>query len=205
MKKIIIILICLQLHFVSFAQIFNNFNEVTPYEGEIAAVKKGDQWGFIDKEGNLIIAFRDNFVLTKNINNSGDISLYPVFRNERCLIKKLVDNSYFFGYIDKTGNEVISPKYLNASNFKNGYAIIVKNSEDVIGYNKVLKKDIISTKIEEFIINPSGEIVKYLENPRNNDVPQTSPKTPPSLYSKFIAPNIIAVKKKDQKWDIYKF
>jgi len=205
MKNLIIIILCLQFQFVSFAQIFNDVDEVTPFQEELAAIKKGSQWGFIDKEGTLVIDFRNDLVLTNNTDKMGKVSTYPVFNNERCLIKKLVGDIYYYGFIDKTGQVVIKPNYLNATKFKNGYAIVISASKDVIGYNKVLKKDVISSKIEEFIINPSGELVKYLENPRNNDSPKTKPKTPPVFYSKFIAPNLIAVKKKDQKWDIYEF
>lgn len=201
MKNLIIIFICFQLHFVSFAQIFNNVDEVTPFQEDLTAVKKGNEWGFIDKKGTLVIDFRSDLVLTNSNPNKEITSSYPVFKNGRCLIKKLIDNTYFFGFIDKKGNEIIEPIYLNATNFKNGYAIVILPSKDVIGYNEVLKKDIVSSKIEEFIINPSGEVVKYLENPRKN----ITSKTPPVFYSKFIAPNLIAVKKKDQKWDIYKF
>ena len=205
MKNLIIIIICLQFQFVSFAQIFNDVDEVTPFQEELAAIKKGNQWGFINKEGTLIIDYRSDFVLTKNTDKMGKVSSYPVFNNKRCLIKKLIGDIYYFGFIDKTGKVVIKPTYLNATNFKNGFAIVILTSKDVIGYNKVLKKDVVSTKIEEFIINPSGALVKYLENPRNDGSPKTKPKTPPVFYSKFIAPNLIAVKKKDQKWDIYKF
>lgn len=205
MKNLVIIIICLQLHVVSFAQIFNDIDQATPFQGDIAAVNKGNQWGFINKEGTLVIDYRNDFVLTNNIDKMGIVSSYPVFKDGRCLIRKLSGDTYFYGYIDETGNEVIKPNYLNASNFENGYAIVILTSINVIGYNEVLKKDIISSKIEEFIINPSGEKMKYLENPRSYDSPKTNPKTPPVFYSKFIAPHLIAVKKKDQKWDIYEF
>lgn len=205
MKNLVILIICLQFHLVSFSQIFNDIDEATPFQGEIAAVKKGNQWGFINKKGTLVIDYRSDFVLTKSIDKMGNTLLYPIFKDNRCLIKKLTGETYLFGYIDKTGKTIIEPIYLNATNFEDGYAIIISTSKDVIGYNEVLKKDIISSKIEEFIINPSGEMVKYLENPRNDDSPKTKPKTPPVIYSKFITPNIIAVKKKDLKWDIYEF
>lgn len=205
MKNFIILLICVHLHVVSFAQIFNDVDEVTELQGTIIAVKKGNQWGFIDNEGAVVIDFRNDFVLSPSTNNSGVTLLYPLFKDDRCMIKKLIDDTYYFGYVNTKGEEVIKPTYLNATNFKNGYAIVILPSKDKIGYNEVLKKDIVSSKIEEFIINTSGGIVKYLENPRNNTSPKTKPKTPPVLYSKFIAPNVIAVKKKDLKWDIYKF
>jgi len=205
MKNLVIIVICLQFHFVSFAQIFNDIDEATPFQGEIAAVKKGNQWGFIDKKGTLVIDYRNDFVLTKNTDEMGNAMWYPLFKDNRCLIRKLSGDTYFYGYIDEIGKTSIEPNYLNATNFENGYAIVILTSKDVIGYNEVLRKDIISSKIEEFIITPSGELFKYLENPRSDDSPKTKPKTPPVIYSKFIAPNIIAVKKKDQKWDIYEF
>jgi len=205
MKNLIIIIICLQFQFVSFAQIFNDVDQVTPFQEELAAIKKGSQWGFINKEGTLVIDYRNDLVLTNIMDEMGKTSTYPVFNNERCLIKKLIGDIYYYGFIDKTGNVVIKPNYLNATNFKNGYAIVILTSKDVIGYNEVLKKDVVSSKIEDFIINPSGEMLRYLENPRSNNSPKTKPKTPPVFYSKFIAPHLIAVKKKNQKWDIYEF
>jgi len=205
MKNIIVLIICLQFHLLSFAQIFSDINEVTPFQGDITAVKKGNQWGFINNKGVLVIDFRSDFVLTKQVNNKGTTTLYPVFKDERCLIKKLIGDTYFYGYINKSGKEIIDPIYLNATNFENGYAIVIVPSTNIIGYNKILKKDIISTKIEAFIINTSGQKVMYLENPRYDTSPKTKPKTPPTIYSKFIAPNLIAVKKKDLKWDIYEF
>lgn len=205
MKNLIIIIICLHFQFVSFAQIFNDVDQVTPFQEELAAIKKGSQWGFINKEGTLVIDYRNDLVLTNIMDKMGKVSTYPVFNNERCLIKKLIGDIYYYGFIDKTGNVVIKPNYLNATNFKNGYAIVILTSKDIIGYNEALKKDVVSSKIEDFIINPSGEMVRYLENPRSNNSPKTKPKTPPVFYSKFIAPHLIAVKKKDQKWDIYEF
>ena len=205
MKNLIIIIICLHFQFVSFAQIFNDVDQVTPFQEELAAIKKGSQWGFINKEGTLVIDYRNDLVLTNIMDKMGKVSTYPVFNNERCLIKKLIGDIYYYGFIDKTGNVVIKPNYLNATNFKNGYAIVILTSKDIIGYNEALKKDVDSCKIEDFIINPSGEMVRYLENPRSNNSPKTKPKTPPVFYSKFIAPHLIAVKKKDQKWDIYEF
>lgn len=205
MKNLVILLICFQFHFASFAQIYNDIDEVTPFQGEIAAVKKGNQWGFINKKGTLVIDYRSDLILSENIDKMGNTLLYPTFKDNRCLIKKLTNDTYLFGYIDENGKTIIEPNYLNATNFKDGYAIVVLTSKDIIGYNEILKKNIISTNIEEFVIDPSGELVKYLENPRNNDTRKTKPKTPPEIYSKFIAPHIIAVKKKDQQWDIYEF
>ena len=204
MKKLFILIICLGFHSVIFSQILSDFDEVSPVHEGFAAVKKGDQWGFIDKKGRLAVDFRSDFVLTVKGERTAVESLsYPVFTDGRCLIKKLINNINYFGYIDNKGNEIIEPQYLNATNFKNGFAIIVKLYKEVIGFNEVLKKDVIATTLEEYVIDTSGEIVKYLENPRNY-VPSKSG-TPPRIHSKFISPSLIAVQKKDSKWDIYKY
>ena len=202
MKNLLIIIICISLHSTGFSQISVGNDQVMPYIGEIAAVKKGSNWGFINKSGVLVVDFRNDYVLTKNKNTA---HLHPVFNNERCLITKLIDDVYYYGYIDTTGKEIIPATYLNASNFKDGYAIVSTLLKDSIGYNKVLNKSITSYKIEEYVIDNSGELIKYLENPLIYDSQKMRSKTPPSLRSKFIAPHLIAVLKKNQKWDIYKF
>ena len=206
MKKIAIIIICLLFNLVGFSQMLNGLDEVSQFNEGIAAVKKGNQWCFINEKGETIIDFRDDLVLTKFTDKThGTPIYYPVFKNDRCLIATLDGDVYKYGYIDKQGNEIVEPQYLNASNFENGYAIVIKTTMVVVGFNTVLGKNVTTTKIEEFVIDTSGEIVKYLENPRVDDKLGRAPKTPPVFHSKFIAPHIIAVQKKDDKWDIYKF
>lgn len=206
MKKLLIIIMCLHFNIVGFSQILNDVDEIYPFQEGIAPVKIGNQWGFINKNGELVIDYRGDFVMTKNMTaNLNKPVYYPVFKSERCLIAKLKGAKYYYGYIDKSGNEIVKPQYLNASNFVNGYAIVITESKTVVGFNKVLGKNVISKKIEEFIIDTSGEIVKYLENPRPDDVLDRKPKTPPAFHSKFIAPHMVAVQKRDEKWDIYKF
>lgn len=200
MKNLLILIILLGIQPLGFAQILTDIDEVSQLNENLIAIKKGNQWGFIDEKGLLVVDFRDDFVL----NNDG-INSYPFFRNGRCLIRKLIDNAYLYGFIDTTGKEVIAPQYLNALNFNNGYTIIIKLLKETVGFNEVLKKDIITSKLEEFIIDSNGEIVKYLENPRNYIPSKITPKIPPSFHSKFVAPHLVAVMKKDDKWDIYEF
>lgn len=200
MKNLLILIICLSIQPFGFAQILTDIDEVTPLNENLIAIRNGNQWGFINEKGVLVIDYRDDFVLDKDVAKP-----YPFFKDERCLIRKLIDNEYLYGFIDNTGNEVITPQYLNASNFYNGYAIISKLLKEKIGFNEVLKKDITSIKLEEFIIDIHGEIVLYLENPRNYIPPKVISKIPPKFNSKFIAPHLIAVMKKDEKWDVYEF
>jgi hypothetical protein len=202
MKNLLILCIFLQIATFSSAQILNGVDKVYPFQEDLAAVKNENQWGFINKNGELVIAYRSDIVVS-NIGKTTNVS--PVFNNNRCLIKKLIDEVYYYGYIDKTGTVVIEPQFLNATNFENGYALIIEPSKDIIGFNKLLNKNIISSTIEEFVINTEGEKVRYLENPIKYDFLKRKSTIPPVFHSKFIAPNIVAVQKRNMKWDIYKF
>lgn len=202
MKTLLILILCISLNSIGYAQLSDSNDIVTPFKGEIAAVKKGNMWGFINKEGTIVVDYRNDYVLikTKELTNP-----YPVFYNDRCLIKQLINGVYYYGYINTEGKEVIPPTYLNATNFKDGYAIVTQLLKDSIGLNKVLQKNVFSYKIEEYVIDDSGTLIKYLENPLNYDTSKMKSTSPPKIRSKFIAPHLVAVLKKNQKWDIYKF
>jgi len=202
MKPTLLLILCLILNFEGFSQIATAYDVVIPFEGELTAVKKDNQWGFINKNGELVVDYRNDFVLTKS---KDDTTMYPVFKNERCMVKKLVNNANYYGFIDTKGNETINPSFLNASNFKDGYAIVVKLLKDSLSYNKVLKKSISSYRIEEYVIDTQGNLVKYLENPLNFDISKISTNNPPKIRSKFIGDHLVTVLKKNNKWDIYKF
>lgn len=68
----------------------------------------------------------------------------------------------------------------------------------------MLKKAIVSNIIEEYVIDASGELVKYLYNPRKN-APANYQNGVPIIESKFIAPSMVAAKNQRGKWDIRKF
>lgn len=203
MKNLVILIVFLVIHSFGYTQIIINVDDISPFYEEFSAIKKGNQWAFINSKGVKVIDFRDNLVCCKN--GTGIISdTYPVFSGGRCLIRKLINGVYNYGYIDKNGNEVITPQYLNASNFKDGYAIVITVEKEIVGFNKVLGKNVITNTLKEYIIDTSGKKVKYLDNARNYI--KSKDKTPPVFYSRIIAPHLIAVKTTDeQKWNIYKF
>ena len=206
MKKFIIIIICLHLNLIGFAQLLNDIDEISQFSEGLSAVKKENQWCFINENGETIIPYIQDLVLTKVLDKDYNVTgYYPVFKEGRCLIKKVINDIYYYGYIDAKGNEIIDPQYLNATNFKNGYAIVIVPSKDVIGYNEVLKKEIISSNIEEFVIDKTGKKIRYLENPIDYHVSKRKSKNPPVFRSKFVASHRVAVQKKDKKWDLYEF
>jgi hypothetical protein len=202
MRSIIIFIVCLSLGFIGFSQVASEIDAVTPFQGELAAVKKGNSWGFMNKKGMMVIDYRNDFVIRTN---SDDETQYPVFKDERCLIRKMIDGNYYYGYINTKGEEIIPAKFLNATKFQNGFAIVVTLLKDSIGFNKVLEKNVTSNKLEEYVIDTLGIKIRYLENPIRYTKTLQKVKYPPIIRSKFIAPRLIAVLKKNRKWDIYKF
>ena len=204
MKKSLILLVCFSVYTGVFAQTLSDIDEIYPFQGDFAAIKKANQWAFINKEGKKTIDFRTDLVLSNRLNSLNQTTSYPVFNDGRCLIKKLKGDTYYYGFINEKGEEVIKTQFLNATNFSNGYATVVTISKDSIGFNVVLNKAVVSNILEEYVINASGELVKYLYNPRKN-VPANYKNGVPIIESKFIAPNLVAVKNKNKKWDILQF
>ena len=204
MKKLLILIVCFSIHSAAFSQTIRDLDEVYPFDGDFAAIKKGNQWAFIDKEGKQTIDFRSDLVLIDKLNSSNQLISYPVFNDSRCLIRKLTKDYYRYGFINEKGEEIIKPQFLNATNFSNGFAIVVVQTKDSTGYNKVLKLPIMSNYMEEYVIDTSGELVKYLYNPRNY-IPSIHKNNVPTIESKFIAPRMVAVKMKNGKWDIHVF
>ncbi len=203
MKNLVVLIICLAMQSFGYAQIIENVDDISPFYEEFSAIKKGDQWAFINRKGIKVIDFRDDLVCCKY--ETGIISdTYPVFSEGMCLIRKLIEGVYHYGYIDKNGNEIIAPQYINASNFKDGYAVVITVEKEIVGFNKVLGKNVVSNTLKEYIIDTSGKTIKLLDNARNYI--KSKDKTPPFFYSKFIAPHLIAVKTTDEKkWNIYEF
>jgi len=203
MKNVVILVICFIFSSFGYAQIVTDIDEISPFYEELSAIKKGDQWAFINNKGEKVIDFRSDLVSSKTEDNSTG---YPLFREGRCLNKKLEDGVYYYGYIDKNGKQIISHQYLNATNFINGYAIVIYLEKEVIGFNESLGKDVVSYTLKEYIIDTSGVTIKYLDNARNYVKSKYKAENLPRFYSKFIGPHLIAVQTTDAlKYNIYNF
>ena len=209
MKNLVILISCLIIYSIGYSQILKDVDRVTPFHEDLAAIRKNDQWAFINKNGEKVIAFRDDLVSTSDkhfLDKNGITSVtYPLFKDDRCLIKKLIDGTYYYGFINNKGEESIEPQYLNATNFNNGYAIVIKFAKNEMGSNFMLGKKVVNYKLEEYIIDTSGKTVKYLDNARNMNTSKNKTKRPPEFRSKFIAPHLVAVMSPDKKWNIYEF
>ena len=192
MKKIIILFILIP--FLGFSQIKDKLDYISPYNEGFSAVKKGNQWAFINLKGNIVIDFRDNLVLTETNNKK-----YPVFINERCLISEKKDGISYFGYIDTSGTTIIEPQFLNATNFDEEFAIVIELYKEILGKNNILNKQTVRYESTEVIINKSGIIIRKLTEPKGLALSRNYINKPPKISSKIIAENLFSALGKDNK------
>lgn len=192
MKKIIILFILIP--FLGFSQIKDKLDYISPYNEGFSAVKKGNQWAFINLKGNIVIDFRDNLVLTETNNKK-----YPVFINERCLISEKKDGISYFGYIDTSGKTIIEPQFLNATNFDEEFAIAIELYKEILGKNNILNKQTVRYESTEVIINKSGIIIRKLTEPKGLALSRNYINKPPKISSKIIAENLFSALGKDNK------
>ena len=192
MKKIIILFILIP--FLGFSQIKDKLDYISPYNEGFSAVKKGNQWAFINLKGNIVIDFRDNLVLTETNNKK-----YPVFINERCLISEKKDGISYFGYIDTSGTTIIEPQFLNATNFDEEFAIAIELYKEILGKNNILNKQTVRYESTEVIINKSGIIIRKLTEPKGLALSKNYINKPPKISSKIIAENLFSTLGKDNK------
>ena len=95
-----------------------NIDEGKNFSEGLAAVKKDGKWGYIDKQGNLVIEYK--------------YEIAESFSEELALV--YTDKKY--GYIDTKGNTVIDFKYESANSFSGGLATVKENGKWLIIDNK---------------------------------------------------------------------
>ena len=154
MKNGIIVLAALIIFpFFGFNQSIDNLDYISSFNDGVAAIKKDNQWAFINKDGDIVINFRNDLVSRKSHDGN-----YPIFQNERCLIVEERNGISYFGYMDTTGEVVIKPQFLNATHFSNNIATVLKLVREVVGKNEVLGKNVINYSYFEVTIDTAGEI-----------------------------------------------
>ena len=198
-KAAFLFFLLLLIPFFGFTQKQDAFDYVSPFHEGFSAVKKGDQWAFINNKGDIVIGFRSDLVST-NMNGEA----YPVFQNNRCLIKKNESNISYFGYINASGKTVIKPTFLNATNFKHNMAIVILLAKEKAGYNNIMAKDIVYYTYQEVVINRAGEVKRKLTEPRNIVLMKKFIFPTPKIMSKFRSNRLIIVPDKNQKWTLKK-
>ena len=82
-KNVVLLVLFFIISVFGYAQNFENLDYVSPLHDGLIAIKKDTNWGFINKEGNMVINFINDLVTTKS-----DEGEYPVFKNGRCSCKR---------------------------------------------------------------------------------------------------------------------
>lgn len=203
MKKICLLLLGFMVIFPAHAQFMKNLDQVSTFSEGLLAIKKGDQWGFMDKQGTIVIQFRDDLVPIKI--SGDDVTKVPVFQNGRALVRRIEDNITYYGYIDSSGKEIIKKDYVNATPFKDGFAVVMSYTKEVVGKNKLLGKDVVNYEIEEFVIDLNGKAMTPMLNPRHYVPDKMKSGKSPSLTAFLIGERMVAVKTAEEKWEIYRF
>ncbi len=207
MRRGFALILSLVLVWQGFGQVISDLDWVSPMHEGLAAVKKGNMWGFIDKDGVTKIEPREDLVSSNTsfygVSEDSEME-YPFFVEGRCLIEQTFDDIKYFGFIDKSGKTVVEPGYVNATNFRNGYAIVTQYSKQVLGKNELLGKDVVNYLAEELVIDDKGNVVTSLMNARTF-VPNKVKGNPPEMHAYFIGERLVAVKGDSGKWSVLKF
>ncbi len=207
MKKTLALFVFLWIPLLSFTQVLEDLDIIAPYNEGLAAVKKGDKWGFIDEKGNLVIDFRDDLVWNeKAIESNTDITgiKYPQFINGRCLIQELLKDEeiYVYGFMDTSGNTVIKPEYLNVTQFDQGYAIGILMTKTLRGKNE-FQLDIFQYRFSEVILDSSGEVMRLITLRDHIQMSKKRYKLP-ALRARLINPGLLMVLNEKNKWEVRK-
>lgn len=125
----------------------SDFDQATSFSEGLAAVRKCGKWGYINRQGALVIPpdfangrpFHEGLAaVEKNgtwgyIDKRGHFSIRPVFDNafdfrEGIAVVRLNER---FGYITRTGNWLSEPHYTFASGFRNGTAVAERDGKTI--------------------------------------------------------------------------
>ena len=208
MKKYIITVLfaMLMLPNLFYSQTIKNIDEIAPFSEGLAAIRKGNQWGFINEEGTMVINFRNDIFWNKDADTSKkDISgvRFPMFNEGRCLITKEVEEGVpVFGFIDAKGNVVVEPQLLNVYPFKDGYTTGVLFEKSMKGKNEFNLK-IYEFKFHDVMMDASGQMFEYF-NKRDNIQMTKKRYHMPAIGVKLLSDGLVAVYTKDQGWEIRK-
>jgi len=207
MKRILVLwVMSLTLTMPISAQILNNIDEIAPFSEGLAAVRKDNQWGFINEEGNMVIEFRDDIYTSSKVDASktGVLNVkYPMFNEGLCLIKSTVEDGVpAFGFIDISGKVVIEPQLLNVLPFKNGFTTAVLFDKSFKGENE-FKLKIYEYKFFDVRVSATGEITDYFE--KRDHIQMTKKRYQmPEIGAKILNKNLVAIHKAGQGWTIDK-
>ncbi|WP_224491120.1 WG repeat-containing protein [Robertkochia flava] len=195
MKKLLYIMLPIVMIFSLSAQELSGFTAIGELSDGLIAVQKDGKWGFIDTSGTPVIGYRDDLAPTDEA---------PAFKEGLCRIHTTREGIPYYGYMDVDGQTVIEPKYLNASEFKDGHAVVLKVEEQVRGTNEYLNKNIISRNYDEVLINRMGDELKYL-NPHKDVMLDARKYKQPEIISRILSEDLVATLDDQGTWKVIKY
>ncbi len=215
MKKIVIILtIIISIPVFVKSQTLSTINkpivdglsQYTPFHEGLTAIRKGEQWGFMDIEGNMVIDFRNDVAWNPDavMGKDGVGGLeYPKFIEGFCIIKQMTDEGIpLYGFMNTSGKIVIKPEYVNLTSFKDGHAIGIFAKKTFRGENE-FKLKIYDYQFTEVLLDTKGGIVWPVAE-RDNIVMSKRRFETPDLWTELLGNNLIAVKTANQEYEIRK-
>jgi len=188
---------------LGFAQDIKDLDFVAPFKDGMAAVQRDGNWGFIDESGTLVINFRNDVAMLPV--DEEDKSKFPYFKEGRCLIQKVEKGIPFYGFMDKSGKIVIDPVYINATNFKEGMAVVSELTKESLGTNELLDKRVVNYSFTEIAIDKSGKLLYFLTDPQHVTLDKKYLRKLPKIKSTVLNEDLIAIPSKTTKnWTIMK-
>ncbi|MCO5725159.1 WG repeat-containing protein [Robiginitalea marina] len=186
--------------------LLEGLDQVAPFHEGLAAVRKADQWGFINTDGELVIDFRDDLVWNASPDPEAlgvRAVAYPHFQDGRCMIRALGEEEIpVYGFIDTEGRTAIEPEYLNLTEFQNGNAIGVHVKKTFRGTNN-FQLNIYDYSFTEVVLNPQGEAVWPLGEVQDILMKKRRYSLPP-VRAKLLGNQLVAVETTPGKWEVRK-
>lgn len=154
------------------------FDKVTDFSEDLAAVLIGDKWGYIDRKGDVVIKPRwkpnDRYIAAAN-----------PFKEGAAVVVEYANwaedgDSYFCGYIDKTGEYLVKPQLRRQCRaFSDGLAWVVTDERDKDGarvFKEVLNWAGFINKQGNWVIKPelyrAGDFVNGIAMVRKYSWPE---------------------------------
>ncbi len=190
-----------------FSQELKSVEEIAPFHEGLAAVRIGDQWGFINTDGELVVDFRSDLVWNKEVSaEANDITgiAYPRFKDDRCMIRETLEEEGIdvYGFINSKGETVIKPEYLNVTEFDQGFALGILLTKTFRGQNR-FQLNIYDFKFSEVILDTSGDIMLLITQ-RQNILMDKRRYELPELNAKYLSKTLMAVKTDKNTWELRK-
>lgn len=208
MKSGFLVTVLFMIPLFTFSQIIQDLEFIGPENEGYIPVLKNNKWGFINSQGEVAVNFRSDLIHNEKTSSKTDVGVasqqIPCMRDGRIIIKKVIDEIPYYGFIDSSGKTVIEPEFLNVSNFNNGHALALKIEEKFLGRNDLLDITIKSYNYDVVLIDREGEVKQYLAGPFPVGISREKLRVAPSIEARWVSEDLIAVKNPQKKWEIHK-